>query len=103
MELTLKVWRQDDGNGANGHFETYRVPGGPDWSVYNALQYVREKIDPSLSVYISCKLGLCAACWAVVNGKQVLTCTTPVEAEMTITPPKNFPVLRDLLLEPPAR
>ena len=88
---------------STGHYETFAVPFGDGWSVMNALRYIQEHLDPTLAYYEACKLGLCAACWVVLNGKTVLSCTTPLEREMTLDPPPNFRVLRDLLIEPRGR
>ena len=96
---TVRVFRGGPDK-AGGHYDTFAVPCGEGWSVMNALRYIQERLDPTLAYYEACKLGLCAACWVVLNGKQVLTCTTPVEREMTIDPPASYRVLRDLFIEP---
>lgn len=103
MRVTVNLWRQNDPDEADGDFQTFEVEAGADWSVHNLLQHLQRTEDPSIAYYIACKLGLCAACWARVNGKQVLTCTTPLEAEMTIEPAKNYRVVRDVLIEPRTR
>lgn len=102
MQVTVQLWRQETPDG-DGRFETFVVDAGGDWSVHNLLQHLQKTEDPSIAYYIACKLGLCAACWARVNGKQVLTCTTPLESEMTIEPAKNYRVVRDVLIEPRTR
>ncbi len=98
-EAQVSVWRTD-GDGADGAFETYVLTICSDWSVLNVLQQIRRDTEPDLAFYAACKLGLCTACWAIVNGAKVLTCTEPVAPEMTIEPAKNYRVLRDVLIEP---
>jgi len=74
----VKVFRRGP-NGGPGRYDTFEVPCGEGWSVMNALRYIQEHLDPTLAYYEACKLGLCAACWVVLNGKRVLSCTAPVE------------------------
>ncbi len=99
IDAVVRVWRTD-GDDSPGEFVTFHLKIGSDWSVLNVLQAIQREQEPGLSFYAACKLGLCTACWAQVNGKKVLTCTAPVEADMTIEPAKNYRVLRDVLIEP---
>jgi fumarate reductase iron-sulfur subunit len=84
-------------------YQTYEVPYREDWVVLDALNYVKDQIDGSLSYRWSCRMGVCGSCGMQVNGEPTLTCATflaelypgPVKVE----PLTNFPVERDLVID----
>ena len=84
-------------------YQTYEVPYRDDWVVLDALNYVKDQIDGSLSYRWSCRMGVCGSCGMQVNGEPTLTCATfltdlypgPVKVE----PLNNFPVERDLVVD----
>jgi fumarate reductase iron-sulfur subunit len=67
------------------------------------LNYVKDRLDGTLSYRWSCRMGICGSCGMTVNGEPKLTCATfladyapgPVRVE----PLRNFPVIRDLVVE----
>src|SRR6202035_2649216 len=79
------------------------VPLRKEWVALDALNYVKDRVDGSLSFRWSCRMGVCGSCGMMVNGEPKLTCATfltdyapgPVRVE----PLKNFPVMRDLIVE----
>ena len=101
--ITLKVTRYDPARDKEPGFQTYEVPLRKDWVVLDALNYVKDKVDGSLSFRWSCRMGICGSCGMTVNGEPKLTCATflseyapgPVEVE----PLKNFPIVRDLVVD----
>ncbi len=84
-------------------YQTYEVPYHDDWVVLDALNYVKDQIDGSLSYRWSCRMGVCGSCGMQINGEPTLTCATfltdlypgPVKVE----PLQNFPVERDLVVD----
>jgi fumarate reductase iron-sulfur subunit len=84
-------------------FQSYEVPLRKEWVVLDALNYIKDQIDGSLSYRWSCRMGICGSCGMTVNGEPKLTCAAflidyapgPVRVE----PLKNFPVLRDLVVD----
>jgi fumarate reductase iron-sulfur subunit len=81
----------------------YDVPLRKDWSVLDALNYIKDHLDGTLSYRWSCRMGICGSCGMTVNGEPKLSCATfltehaprPVRVE----PLRNFPVIRDLVVE----
>jgi fumarate reductase iron-sulfur subunit len=71
--------------------------------VLDGLNYVKDRLDGTLSYRWSCRMGICGSCGMTVNGEPKLTCATfladyapgPVRVE----PLRNFPVIRDLVVE----
>ena len=79
------------------------MPCPKDWVVLDGLNYVKDRLDGTLSYRWSCRMGICGSCGMTVNGEPKLTCATfladyapgPVRVE----PLRNFPVVRDLIVE----
>ena len=79
------------------------MPCRKDWVVLDGLNYIKDQLDGTLSYRWSCRMGICGSCGMTVNGEPKLTCATfltdyapgPVRVE----PLRNFPVVRDLVVE----
>jgi fumarate reductase iron-sulfur subunit len=83
-------------------WQTYEVPCLPDFVVLDALNAIKDDIDPTLSHRWSCRMGVCGSCGMVVNGRPVLTCNAFVrdyEGTIRVEPLSNFPIVRDLIVE----
>src|SRR5207302_5952806 len=101
--ISLEVLRYSPEHDAEPSFQRYDVPVHKDWVVLDALNYIKDKVDSSLTFRWSCRMGVCGSCGMMVNGEPKLTCATfltdyapgPVRVE----PLKNFPVMRDLIVE----
>ena len=50
-------------------FQSYEVPFREDWVVLDALNYIKDKLDGSLSYRWSCRMGVCGSCGMMVNGE----------------------------------
>src|SRR6202162_5053835 len=102
-QIALEVTRFSPERDNKPAMQTYEVPLRKEWVVLDALNYVKDRVDGSLSFRWSCRMGVCGSCGMMVNGEPKLTCATfltdyapgPVRVE----PLKNFPVLRDLIVE----
>jgi fumarate reductase iron-sulfur subunit len=82
--------------------QTYEVPCLEDWVVLDALNYIKDEIDPTLSHRWSCRMGVCGSCGMMVNGTPVLTCAAFVRdypGPIRVGPLSNFPIVRDLVVE----
>ena len=54
----------------------YEVPLREDWVVLDALNYIKDQLDGTLSFRWSCRMGICGSCGMTVNGEPKLTCAT---------------------------
>ena len=82
--------------------ETYEVPCEPQWKVLDALNFIKDEIDASLSHRWSCRMAVCGSCGMMVNGKPILTCKDAISEygdTIEVEPLANFPVIRDLVVE----
>ena len=56
------------------HIPSYDVPFRKDWVVLDALNFIKDNLDGSLSFRWSCRMGVCGSCGMKVNGTPKLTC-----------------------------
>lgn len=99
--VTLEVQRYRPEQEKEPTFETFEVPCPSNWMILDALNYVKDRLDGSLSYRWACRMGVCGSCGMMVNGEPVLTCATYVESVLPgpirIEPLRGFPVIRDLV------
>ncbi|MGH9056055.1 MAG: 2Fe-2S iron-sulfur cluster-binding protein, partial [Acidimicrobiales bacterium] len=66
--LTLEVSRYDPVADERPYLQSYEVPYQPDWVVLDALNYLKDEVDSTLSYRWSCRMGVCGSCGMMVNG-----------------------------------
>ncbi len=97
----LEVLRYDPEIDTVPHFQSYEVPCQEDWVVLDAINYVKENLDRTLSYRWSCHMAVCGSCGMVVNDEPVLACHTFVRdypEKIRVEPLGNFPIERDLVV-----
>jgi fumarate reductase iron-sulfur subunit len=101
--ITLRVARYRPGEDPKPTFQEYDVPLRQDWAVLDGLNHIKDHIDGTLSYRWSCRMGICGSCGMTVNGDPRLTCATFLTdcgpGPVTVEPLRNFPVVRDLVVE----
>ncbi len=101
--ITLDVARYRPEDDSEPTFQSYEVPYREDWVVLDALNYVKDRLDGSLTFRWSCRMGVCGSCGMTVNGTPKLTCSVPlsdyVPGPIHIAPLQSFPVMRDLVVD----
>src|SRR5688500_1679211 len=71
---TLEVFRYLPDQESEPRFQRYEVPYRDDWVILDALNYIKDEIDGTLSYRWSCRMGVCGSCGMMVNGEPRLTC-----------------------------
>ena len=105
MEATvaLSVARYRPEQEAEPIFQTYEVPFRKDWVILDALNYIKDQLDGSLSFRWSCRMGVCGSCGMKVNRVPKLTCATFLgdflPGPICVEPLDYFPVIRDLVVD----
>jgi len=99
--VRLNVFR-GDANG--GEIKPYDVPTDTGMVVLDVVHRLQATQAPDLAVRWNCKAGKCGSCSAEINGSPSLMCMTRMDTfiegeEITITPVKTFPVIRDLVTD----
>ena len=102
-KITLEVARYDPAQHAEPTFAKYEVPFRKDWVILDALNYIKDRLDGSLSYRWSCRMGVCGSCGMMVDGEPKLTCATFLSSyapgPVRVEPLRNFPIVRDLVIE----
>src|ERR687883_576478 len=102
-QITLEVARYRPEQESAPTVSKYEVPLRKDWAVLDGLNYVKDHVDGSLSYRWSCRMGICGSCGMTVNGEPKLTCATFLTdyapGPIRVEPLRNFPVVRDLVIE----
>ncbi len=101
--ITLAVARYRPEKESEPSFQSYDVPYRKDWVVLDALNYIKDNLDGSLSFRWSCRMGVCGSCGMVVNGTPKLTCAAFLSdylpGPILVEPLKYFPIVRDLVVD----
>lgn len=102
-KITLEVFRYRPEEDSEPGFQNYEVPLEKKWVILDALNYIKDEIDSTLTFRWSCRMGVCGSCGMMINGRPKLTCATFLEdygsGPIRIEPLENFPVIRDLVIE----
>lgn len=70
--------------------------------VLDALIYIKNQIDPSLTFRRSCREGVCGSCSMSINGRNWLACTQPIDESpdpVRIFPLNHMRVIKDLVVD----
>jgi succinate dehydrogenase / fumarate reductase, iron-sulfur subunit len=98
-EYRVYRWNPDDGR--NPRIDTYQVDVGDCGPmVLDALIWIKNKIDPTLTFRRSCREGVCGSCAMNIDGLNTLACTHDMKdsAEVIrILPLPHMPVVKDLV------
>ncbi len=102
-KVVLQVTRYRPEQETEPTIQEYEVPFTDDWVLLDALNYIKDNVDGSLSYRWSCRMGICGSCGMMVNGEPKLTCATFVSeyapGPVRIEPLRYFPIIRDLTIE----
>ena len=101
--ITLQVTRYRPEEEVEPTVQEYEVPCPQDWVILDALNYIKDHLDGTLSYRWSCRMGVCGSCGMTVNGQPKLTCATFLAAyapgPIRVEPLRNFPIIRDLVVD----
>jgi succinate dehydrogenase/fumarate reductase iron-sulfur protein len=85
------------------YVSTFKVPIRKGTTLLDALLYIKDYFDDSLTFRQSCRMGICGDCAINVNGKPMLACYTQVmdlgADSLTVEPLSNAPVTKDLVVD----
>jgi succinate dehydrogenase / fumarate reductase iron-sulfur subunit len=98
-EYRIYRWSPDDGD--NPRVDTYYVDlddCGP--MVLDALLWIKDNVDPTLTLRRSCREGICGSCAMNIDGTNTLACTKgmdEVNGSVNVYPLPHMPVVKDLV------
>ena len=99
-QIQLEVLRYNPETDSEPRYQTYSVPCMNEWVVLDALNYVKEHLDPTLSYRWSCHMAVCGSCGTMINGEPKLACKAFIHEytdQIRVDPMANFPIERDLV------
>jgi succinate dehydrogenase/fumarate reductase iron-sulfur protein len=100
--VELKIHRFDPKQ-KRQYISTYKVPVRRGTTILDALFYIKDNIDETLTFRHSCGMGICGSCGIMVNDKPALACYTQVlqlnNDTFELEPLQNFPVIKDLVVD----
>ncbi len=103
-EMTFSIYRFDPESGKAPYMQdfvlnTNQIKGA---MLLNALEAIKEILDPSLGFRRSCGEGVCGSDGMNINGKNGLACITQLihlPDRVVINPLPSFPVIVDLIVD----
>ncbi len=96
-----RIYRYDPDSGQNPRLDTYFVDlddCGP--MVLDALLWIKNKVDPTLTLRRSCREGICGSCSMNIGGANTLACTKGMDdfdGHISVYPLPHMPVVKDLV------
>ena len=101
MKLEIFRYRPEEENEPT--FQTFEVPFLEDWVILDAINYIKDEIDGTLSYRWSCQMGVCGSCGMMINGVPKLSCAVFLKDyypdKIRVEPLTGFPVERDLIFQ----
>jgi fumarate reductase iron-sulfur subunit len=100
--MRVEITRFDPDRDEVPKIQEYEIPVRSDWKVLDAINYIKDEVDPSVSYRWSCRMAVCGSCGMMLNGEPKLTCKTPLsdyDSAIKIEPLANFPIVRDLVVD----
>ncbi|ESR26481.1 succinate dehydrogenase iron-sulfur subunit [Lutibaculum baratangense] len=98
-EFRVYRWNPDDGQ--NPRIDTFEVDVedcGP--MVLDALLWIKNTVDPTLTLRRSCREGVCGSCAMNIDGMNTLACTKgmdEIEGPVKVYPLPHMAVVKDLV------
>ena len=96
-----RIYRWDPEGEGNPRLDTYTVDRdqcGP--MVLDALHWIKNDIDPTLTFRRSCREGICGSCSMNIDGANTLACTKAmddIKGDIKVYPLPHMPVVKDLV------
>jgi len=99
-KTSFKIYRYDPDGGRNPSLDSYEVPDSCGPMVLDALIYLKDHVDSTLTFRRSCREGVCGSCAMNIDGTNTLACTKPIadiKGPVRIYPLPHLPVIKDLV------
>jgi succinate dehydrogenase/fumarate reductase iron-sulfur protein len=100
--VEFKISRFDPANNRN-YASTFKVPIRAGTTMLDALLYIKDNLDETISFRQSCRMGICGDCAINVDGKPMLACYTQVldlqSDSLLVEPISNYQVIKDLVVD----
>ena len=101
-DLVLNIYRWNGDDKKNPSINTYHLDKSKirRLMLLDAIIYIKNKVDPTLTFRRSCAEGICGSCSMNINGTNGLACLTPLDkTEYNIFPLPHMKVVKDLVVD----
>jgi succinate dehydrogenase / fumarate reductase iron-sulfur subunit len=121
--MRLKVFRYDQEG--RSRYDIFEVKPSPGMTVLDALFFIQDRLDPTLSFRYSCRGAVCGTCAMLINKFPSLACRTQIEVlirgierpklkpypaiengepwdpenEILVEPLPHLPIIKDLVVD----
>lgn len=95
MAITIRIARGDTE-------DVFHIETKTKQTVLDALFFIQNELDSSLSFRCSCRVGMCGSCGMIINGREGLACRTSLNAlgdDVSVQPLRHIPVIKDLVVD----
>ena len=100
--ITIEVLRYNPEQDQTPAFQRFKVPFSDDMSVLQALLFIKDELDETLSFRWSCRMAICGSCGMMINGNPKLSCKTFLRdlypEIVRVEALNHFPIERDLVV-----
>jgi succinate dehydrogenase / fumarate reductase, iron-sulfur subunit len=97
----FRVYRWDPEAGGNPRMDIFFVDRGDCGAmVLDALLWIKDKVDPTLTLRRSCREGICGSCAMNIDGMNTLACTKgydEIKGAVKVYPLPHMQVVKDLV------
>ena len=97
----IEIYRWERDSGKKPRIDKFYIdPNDCGPMMLDALLYIKNKLDPSLTFRRSCREGICGSCSMNINGTNTLACLKPLEnnkEKVKIFPLPHMKVIKDLV------
>ncbi len=106
-KVTFRIRRFNPKKDSQPYYQEYEVEVVKGMTILEALQFIKDNLDPTLSFRAFCRSAICGSCSVKINGNPKLACKTQVFSELeiyktdtlTIEPLDNMEVIKDLIVD----
>lgn len=102
-QVTFRIHRKRTNE--KPYYDNFRLEVDPDEYVLDAIERIWAHHDRTLTFRHACHHSTCGACGMRVNGREQLTCISPIRSVtrdggvVKIDPLRNFPIVSDLVVD----
>ena len=100
MEKTFEIYRFNPELNEKPIIKEYKINTNNCIMILDALLYIKENIDSTLTFRRSCREGICGSCSMNINGKNTLACITKIsltKEKVKIYPLPHLYIIKDLV------
>ena len=97
----FRIYRWEPDSGENPRLDSFEIDldqCGP--MVLDAIIYIKNELDASLTFRRSCREGICGSCAMNIGGTNTLACTRAIDdfkGDIPVYPLPHMPVIKDLV------